>query len=168
MPGAILNLLKSWCDSSHENTDDRYCSLACTSSTELYSELFVTSPLRRDSMKCVMLLKNKSIMFSSLLAHAVTQCGPCPLPTNCWNELNSLGSSWIDITIDLNKQPNNHFQKALTAADVFATIFRVRTTHLSPKDKWRDLCENIKSFLGPNCTFCVKKCLSSSGCFEVK
>ena len=40
-------------------------------------------------------------MLRSLLAHIVTQWGPCPVATNCWNELNSLGSNWMDITTDL-------------------------------------------------------------------
>ena len=104
-----MHLLKSCCESSHENTEDRNCSLACTSSIGLYREVLVTSPSATVSTQWVMLLKNSSIMFNSRLAHAVTQWGPWSPETNCWNELNSLGSSWIDITTDLEKSKRSMF-----------------------------------------------------------
>ena len=111
-----MYLLKSCCESSHENTEDRNWSLACTSSIGLYKELLVTSPSATVSTQWVILLKNSSIMFNSRLAHAVTQWGPWSPETNCWNELNSLGSSWIDITTDLEK-PKKSIESCFPQAD---------------------------------------------------
>ena len=77
-------------------------------------------------------------MLRSLLAHIVTQWGPCPVATNCWKELNSLGSNWMDITTDLMRTG-----KEQTAIFMGKSSFQKRSRQLK-----LDIVNNKEHYLG--------------------